>query len=37
MAHVPDWHVVPAAHALAQSPQFALSVIVSTHAPPQLF
>jgi hypothetical protein len=35
-AHCPFEHTVPAAHGWPQSPQLALSVSVSTQAPPQM-
>jgi hypothetical protein len=33
--HVPPLHALPAAHAFAQPPQCAVSLVVSTHAPLQ--
>ncbi|MEZ4407518.1 MAG: hypothetical protein R3A52_13735 [Polyangiales bacterium] len=33
---MPAWQVKPARHATPQPPQFAASLCVSTHAPPQV-
>ncbi len=35
MPHVPIWQRCPAGHTRAQAPQWLLSVLVFTHAPPQ--
>ena len=32
--HAPDWHVLPDPQTTPQPPQFELSLLVSTHAPP---